>query len=714
MSLFSSHWYRVGPLRPRLRAAASVSRQVFRGEVWYVVVDHLSGRTFRLTPAAHRIVGLMDGKRTLEDIWLLSADSLGDELPGQDEIIALLARLHQSDLLVTDTVPDLAEFGQRRDTYSRRQLLQKLKSPLAVRIPLFDPDRFLTRTEPYVRPLLSVGGLVAALALMLLALATAAVHWGELSSNLYDRVITAQNLVLMVLVYPVAKALHELGHAYAVKRFGGEVHEIGVMLLLFFPVPYVDASASSAWPSKWQRITVSAMGILVELVLASAALLVWVNVEQGLVSALAFATMITAGVSTLVFNGNPLLRFDGYYVLADLIEVPNLGQRSNTYLAYLVKRYAFGLKGVRSPAGAPGERAWMVNYALAAYAYRLAISFSIIFYVADHFFILGTVLAAIAFAQMVVWPALKGVLYAMFNGEVRSRRRRAVAVTGAAIAAVVAALALVPLPYGGVVQGVVWVPEGARVVAESPGIIEQMLVAPGQKIGPGTEIARLSNDELSARVDMLEARVRVLEARVAAEVRNGPAAVAQAREQLAHAVSGLEEAKSRAQRLVVRSSVGGTFIPAFEGEVRGRYVPKGERLGFVLDPASPPMVHLAVPDFEADLIRARIRHVSFRFAERFGALVPARIVREMPAARDTLPSKALSTEGAGPFYLDPQGAQRLKTLQQIFVFECEVTEPLPLERVGGRVFARLDYGWAPLLLQLYRPLRQLVLKQLKI
>ena len=105
------------------------------------------------------------------------------------------------------------------------------------------------------------------------------------------------------------KALHELGHSYAVKRWGGEVHEIGIMFLVFMPVPYVDASESAGFQSKWQRAFVGAAGILVEIFLASLALFIWLNAEEGLVRAFAFNVMLIGGVSTLFFNGNPLLRF---------------------------------------------------------------------------------------------------------------------------------------------------------------------------------------------------------------------------------------------------------------------------------------------------------------------------------------------------------------------------------------------------------------------
>ena len=143
-------------------------------------------------------------------------------------------------------------------------------------------------------------------------------HWDELSEDVADRILSAEGLLLTAMAFPVLKFFHELGHAYATKIAGGEVHELGVMLLVFAPVPYVDASASIAFRSKWRRVLVGAAGMLTELFIAALAMFVWVMVEPGLVRSLCFQTVLIAGVSTVLFNINPLLRFDGYYILSDL------------------------------------------------------------------------------------------------------------------------------------------------------------------------------------------------------------------------------------------------------------------------------------------------------------------------------------------------------------------------------------------------------------
>jgi putative peptide zinc metalloprotease protein len=192
--------------------------------------------------------------------------------------------------------------------------------------------------------------------------------------------------VLIAVLYPFVKALHELGHGYAVKKWGGEVREMGIMLLVLMPMPYVDASSSLAFRSKWQRAFVSGAGIMVELGLAALALIVWVNVEDGITRAIMFNVMLIGGISTLIFNGNPLLRFDGYYVLCDIIEIPNLATRANRYFISLIQRWLLDIEVREREAVSVAERAWFIAYAMAAFVYRLFIMVTIALFVATKFF----------------------------------------------------------------------------------------------------------------------------------------------------------------------------------------------------------------------------------------------------------------------------------------------------------------------------------------
>ena len=273
-SFFSESWYRIADLKPRLRSHAQIHRHTYRKRDWYVLEDHATGQFHRFSAEAYHVIGLMEGTLTLDQIWHQACGSLGDDMPTQQEVIQLLFQLHQANVLQTDMPPDMADLYRRQMREKKKKLIGQLISPFAIRFPLFDPERFLAATQFMVRFLFSWVGLITWVVVVVSGLVLAGIHWRELTMNMADQVLATENLFWLGLVYPVIKTLHEFGHAYAVKRWGGQVHEMGVMLLVFMPIPYVDATSSVAFREKYKRMMVGAAGILVEIFLASLAM--WV------------------------------------------------------------------------------------------------------------------------------------------------------------------------------------------------------------------------------------------------------------------------------------------------------------------------------------------------------------------------------------------------------------------------------------------------------
>jgi putative peptide zinc metalloprotease protein len=469
--LFSSAWYRVAALRPRLRRHAQIHRHHYRGQLWYILQDHASQRVHRFSPAAYSVIGLMDGKRTVEALWEVASARLGDDAPTQDELIQLLTHLHAADMLQCDVPPDTTELLLRYERQRRQTWQNRLLSPFYVRLPLFDPELFLQRLLPWIRPCFSGLGLLLWLLVVGTAMLLAAMHWHDLTEDIVDRVLVPHNLLLLWLVFPVLKTLHEFGHAFATKSYGGEVHEMGVMLLVFTPCPYVDASAASAFRSKWHRMMVGAAGMIVELFLASLALFVWLNVEPGVVRAMTYNVMFIAGISTVLFNGNPLLRYDGYYIFADYLEIPNLRVRARAYLRYLWERYAFGHLEAESEIATPSERRWFVCYGIAALIYRLVVFVAVSMFIANRFFFIGAVLAIGGLVAGGATPLVRLLTYLSTSPRLRGIRLRSGLVVGCVTALVVGAVCFAPVPLRSRAEGVIWVPEGARVRATANGFV---------------------------------------------------------------------------------------------------------------------------------------------------------------------------------------------------------------------------------------------------
>ncbi|MBH5402615.1 PqqD family peptide modification chaperone [Bradyrhizobium sp. CNPSo 4010] len=709
----SQSWYRVAGLRPRLRTHARMHRQRFRGQTWYVLQDQQNGRYHRLSPAAHYFACMMDGRRTVGEIRQLIGARYGEHQPTEDELIRLLAQLHAADLLLGEIPPDMEEISERAQRHARYNLMQHLRNPLALRLPLLDPDRFLVATLSLARVLFSTSGLLVWLALVAAGIVVAAMNWSVLTHNITDQVLTAGNIVLLLAIYPVIKTLHELGHAYATRRWGGEVHEMGVMLLALMPVPYVDASASSAFPRKWRRVVVGAAGIMVEAALAAVAVILWVSVESGIVRAIAFNVALICGVSTILFNGNPLLRFDGYYVLSDLLEIPNLGTRANQYVGYLVQRCAFRIDDAHSPVTAPGEQLWLLGFAVASFLYRLSVMLGVALFIGTKLFFIGVGLALWTVASSLMFPLVKGLCYVARSPQLRYRRRRALAITAAAAGSLLVLLLVVPLPYATLAQGVVVVPDQSAARVLTDGHVVEVLAPNDTNVAAGAPLLTLEDPILAGQTAVLAIQAETYRLRLGAVLTSDLVQANILREQIRHVDSALELNRKRMSQLTLVAGKAGRVMLPGAADLPGRYVKKGDLLGYVVE-ASDLVVRVVVPQNDVDLVRRRTTKVEVRFVDRNDQIFPAIIVREVPSAVAELPSLALSTRGGGDIALDPSKPDAPKALESQFQFDLHVPEEVAARVIGGRVYVRFDHGTEPIAWRVVRSVRQLFLRQFSV
>jgi len=705
-SLFSPFWYRVSELHPRLRAGVRVQRQIYRGETWYLLVDSASGRQQRVNRSAYELIGRFDGRSSVSRVWTLLLEKLGDDAPTQDEVVRILSRLGESELLQFESAPDIAGLFRRRAERSRRR--RAWVNPLAFSMPLFDPSRLLDRLEPALRRLLHPVAFALWAAAVLLAAAAAMAHWGVLQAHAAKYMATAYYLTLAWICYPLIKGLHELAHGIAVRRWGGEVHEMGVTLFCFTPAPYVDASAANAFRDRRQRVAVSAAGIVVELGLAAVALFLWLMVEPGLLSDVAFVTLFLCGASSFLFNANPLLRFDGYHVLCDLLELPNLAIRSRAYWMHLVLRLLGGAAAQASaPVITPGERKWLLLYAPASLAYRLVLGLGLILWLGTRSQWLGWLAAALFLAYMVALPAWTTVRSLLGSLPPGRPRRRAALVLAPASVGVLALLPIVPVPSMLVVQGVVWPPEQAQVRAETEGFVQKVLARDGDLVQPGTPLVELAEPTLGAEQEALRWRVQGLQAQQYRLLLSDPAQARNAIEELSRAQTELERADERVGQLTVRSKAAGRLILPHAEDLPGSFAKKGATLGYVLTSA-PTAVRAVVPNESAPRIRGTNRGIAVFLPGRQSPL-PARLERELPAATNMLPSAALSERGGGPHVTDPADKDGTRTLEPIFLFDL-VLEGDASQSVGQRAWVRFELEHEPLATQWYRHLRQLLLQ----
>lgn len=710
-SLLSSSWYRVASLKPKLHTHFEVHRQHSGNELVFLLQDHSLGKFYRFNISTYDILSRMDGVRTVHDIWEASVTCLGEDAPTQDDTIELLGRLHRIDGLKMNVTPDCVELFQRAQLSRKSWWKTTLKAPLSMRFPLLDPDRLLSAMMPIVSPVLSFGGLLLWSLTIILAVVLAAMHWSELSHGGVDQILDPGNLLLLLLVYPVVKTLHELGHAITTRKWGGEVHEIGITFLVFMPVPYVDASAMASIASKYRRMLVSASGMMVELFLAAIALLIWINVEPGLLRLTAFNVMLVCGVSTLVFNGNPLLRFDAYYILKDAIGIPNLASRSTRYLAYLAQRYLCGEKSADSPVNRREERYWLFFYGAAAAIFRVAMTFAIVIFVAGQYFVIGIVLAIWATALLIVSPAVKLVYFVLFNQALAQHRKRSILGSLSVLSGLCGIVFLAPVPSATQAQGVLWLPDQAHILAGTDGIINELLAEPSEEVKQGQALLTMTDPLLRARIKFLETELDELLVRYRIKNLSDRVQAAIVDEQINSKQAELDRARQRAEQLTIHSSSNGELVLRRANQMTGRYVRQGDRLGFVLDRGAM-TVRVVVPQSKIGLIREVLVGVDVKLADSLHDSIPASLTRGVPAAQQMLPSKVLGREGGGSISVDPSDKQGLRTLQSVFELDLTLRDQPDVWRIGQRAYVKFDHGNQPLAEQWFRQARQLFIRRL--
>lgn len=709
-SLFSSSWHSVADLRPRLIPLARIERHVYRDKVWYVVQDQSGGRYHRLTPAAYRLVQGMDGTRTTQALWEhANLSGHGDECT-QNDVVDLLVQLHSADLLLVDGHSDSAALFARYRKKRRATLKQYLLNPMSLKFPLVDPDAFLQRIVPYTGWWFSALGGLIWLLVVVPALVLAVMHWSDLTHNFSDQVLSSSNLLVMFFVYPVVKLLHELGHGIAARKWGAPVHEMGLMFLVFAPVPYVNASSTAIFPSRAQRMVVAAAGMLVEVFVAALALYVWLLIEPGISRAVAYNVIVVAGVSTLIVNGNPLLRFDAYYIFTDLIEIPNLAQRGQKFYTYLWDRYICGAHDVDQPVETPAEKRWLLAYTPLAWLYRMFLTVTIIWFVAGAFFFIGVLLAIWVCVTAFGMPLWKSYRHVVNSPGLRRVRKRAVSVALGAVFAVVGLLFVVPAPLRTQAEGVVWLPERSLVRAGGDGFFRSLLSAPGSDVAPGQALFVLEDISLSAEVEVARARLLEADARLRAEQFSDPVKAVRLERQLRMEADLLAQLEGRADLLVARADAAGRLIVPREQDLPGSFLHKGDLVGYVLD-RDDLIARVVVQQHDIDLVRRRMRSAELRYAGWIGRSQPTRVVRAAAGGVDALPSPALGIHGGGGVPTAVDDPDGMRTQERVFLLDMALPAREGMIGFGERVYVRFDLGWEPVGWQGVRRLRQLFLSK---
>lgn len=720
-------WQKLRGLHPALPRHIEFQQRDYSGETWYLLQDKSNGRFHRLNPSAYFLVSFMDGRRNLEQILQMAAGagvySSPEDVPTRLELIQLLQYLHVADLLVCDFPPDTRELFARQRQQRQQVWRRLLLNPLTWKFSLGNPDRLLTRCLPLAKVLSSRAMAVLWLFIIGYALLQTGNHWSQLTENQLHKILAPGNLLLLWLTYPALKVVHEFGHGLFTKVWGGHVNEWGVVVILGTPLPYVDASASIAFTRKRQRLMVGAAGIAVELFVAAVALLLWLQVQDGLLRDFLYNLILIGGVSTLLFNGNPLMRYDGYHLLTEVLDLPNLGARSNQQLHYWVRRFGYGERNLQMPAGSHKEAALFTCYALAAFVYRMLMLFGIVLVLAKFSPQLALLLAVWMLLFQILLPAATYVQGLATHPKWQSTRKRALTVVIASSIVLLLGLLLVPLPVRTGAEGIIWLPEDMRVKVETEGEVAQQLVSDGQEVVVGQPLFQLTNPSLLAELLQKQAALREYEARYQQAWADNRVQAQVFAEDIRAIQTEVELLEKRAANLSIQSRAAGVFhlLPGQQlqagqltgGYLVGSYLHQGDSIAVIIHPQTT-RVRVALTQEEIGRVRQAVVSVEVKRVSEPAATYPAQIVQQIPAATYELPSAALGAQGGGRLAVDASRPDATRAIQMVFLIDLQVPDLQQQGRFGERVYIKFSHPNETAAVQLYRALQQLFIRSFRV
>lgn len=712
-TLLSPYWYRISGLHPRLRQHVMVRMQTTRGQAWYVLHNQATGRFHRVNAQAYELVGRLDGRFTVDEIWQVLLSHLGDDAPSQHDVIRILGQLTDAGLVQAEVTPDVRQMLAADEQRSQREQRSRL-NPLSFRLGLFNPSSMLEKLQPVVRRLFRPWVGLLWLLLVTLGGAAAILNLKDIVPYAQVNFMSPAFLAMAWVIYPILKGLHELGHAMALRKYGCEVPEVGVNFFLFVPMPYVDASASNRLVNRWHRVMISAAGIAVELALASLALGLWLLVEDGWVRQIAFVVLTIGGLSTLMFNGNPLMKFDGYFVACDALDLPNLSNRSSRAFAQLVRGAVMRLLKMDAPVenqvihGADRLERWALwCYAPLSWAYRLGVTAIMIMWASEKSSWLGLGILLWSIWSLLLTPSRAWLDQLMQSPGFDRVRGRAMAGAGVALLCVAAVVAFVPVPSSLVVEGLVWLPEHAQVRAASNGQVDTVWVRSGQRVSAGQAVISVKDPELETRRAVLQAQIDSLENELHGSYLTEPLRMKNAQDALVRDRAAMAQLDKDLSRQILRAGVAGEFVMSRQEDLDEHQVNRGELLAYVLAD-EPSVIRAVVPERSVDAVRHRVKSLSVVLDEQPGRVWPAKMIGEVPAASDKLPSKALGDRSGGRVPTDGSDPDGLRPTEPQFVIDLLLDSRIP--RAGGLARVRIDLTPQPLLTTVTQSVRQLFLK----
>lgn len=631
----------------KLRQDLNFRYQHYGDDAYYLIEDPVDGEFYQIGLTEYALLRKLDGATTLDDIAASSAHEFNPL-----EVKLLGSWLVQSRLAYMQD-PDSKSWHLAPNTAEKRQRMMRLLNPIFIRLPLGSPDRLLDAALPWFRWMLGWPFFLLWLLIVITGayqIAANADAFAESANSL----LSVHNILWMAIAWTLIKTIHELFHGLVCKKYGGYIHEAGVFLILFTPLGgFVNASSAWRFSSKWQRIHVSVAGMFIELLLAGIGAWLWAYSEPGPLNYIAYNMIVIAGIGTLAFNANPLMRFDGYYVLADILDIPNLYTSGQKYIRYLGKHYIGGRDTVFPPAGP--KAGFVKVYGIAAFLWRIMIMLSIILMASLISQGVGVVMASVGLFFWIGMPFIMLIL--SLRKDPQSKFVIARLLSFLAVIGVLLALLLTQVEWSRHLSApaVLDYADAEVVRAETPGFIRVLHVEIGEQVKSGQILAELENPELVMQRDNLRLEIERLEIKRQHYFKQNQLSEYQLeQEKITELQTKLRDLEGRVAALSLQAPRDGTVIADQElALLQDQYLRRGQELLTLGDPQQIE-VRLSIGQDDIDYFRAHQGKLAEVYLERTPLKpVLAHLDKVKPAADRRIQSLALTAVGGGPLDVQP-------------------------------------------------------------
>lgn len=716
-STFSEGWYQVAQLKVALIPTTKVHKQLYRGLVWYVLQDACSGKFFRVPETVYRFLSRLTVTKTIEQVWQEFIEAFPEEAPGQEEVIQVLSQLHHGNLLFYRSESDHEAILDRKKKQTRQEHLTKLMAFMYLRIPIWNPEALLSTFARILFPLFSKAAFVIWLIVIGLGVETVLSNWGEVREQ-GQGFLSPDNLILLYIGLFGLKFIHEIGHAIAIKHFGGQVNTIGLMFIILTPLPYVDATQTWSLRNRWQRAIVGGAGMYFELFIAALAAMLWARTAPGVLNSLAYNIMIIGSVSSLLFNGNPLLKFDAYYILSDVTDLPNLYKKGSEQWLYYFNRWLLGTQKAESPSDNLYERVWYTFYGVASLLYRLAIVLIITLYAADLWIGLGVAMLMVSFGMWVVIPSWKLLRFLSSSGQLRKNRRRAWFISASLFAVIVTMVSLVPVPYNIKAPGVVQAANSSQLFTQSGGYLMDANTDSGMFVEKGAVLARFTNPDLNHQYELVTQQIIEVDWRLRQSLDNDQASQIALLQQQTALNEQRTELSNRLTELAVIAPFDGIWMPAQLKSKIGSFFNQADDVGVLYDLSNLRFSAVVTQEQASNLFDTQLSSESeLRLVGQTDTTLNIQQLQLNPFRQTILPSPALGWAGGGPVMAQRNEDGEMVAQEPFFeiIVPLTIDESLDFKALEGMTgWLLIDLKWQSIFWQARQSVLQILQRRYQI